>query len=109
MVKFITNKLSSNVTWAHKVENYTGAANGYALDGDGTSEPGLVASISTKATVCSGQTMYCSMWLNNVSNDGSAAAVDPVFRCNIQGRNSDDDAWEDVGVFFVGALRQNNG
>ena len=106
---FITNKLSSNVSWAHKVENYTGAANGYALYVDGTSEPGLVASISTKATVCSGQTMYCSMWLNNVSNDGSAAAVNPVFRCNIQGRNSDDDPWEDVGVFFVGALRQNNG
>ena len=105
---FITNKLP-NVSWAHMVENYTGAANGYALYVDGTSEPGLVASISTKATVCSGQTMYCSMWLNNVSNDGSAAAVDPVFRCNIQGRNSDDDPWEDVGVFFVGALRQNNG
>ena len=106
---FITNKLSSNVTWAHTVENYTGAANGYALYVDGTSEPGLVASISTDATVCSGQTMYCSMWLNNVSNDGNANAVDPVFRCNIQGRNSDDDPWEDVGVFFVGALRQNNG
>ena len=106
---FITNKLSSNVTWAHKVENYTGAANGYALYVDGTSEPGLVASISTDATVCSGQTMYCSMWLNNVSNDGNASAVDPVFRCNIQGRNSDDDPWEDVGVFFVGALGQNNG
>ena len=106
---FITNKLSSNVSWAHKVENYTGAANGYALYVDGTSEPGLVASISTDATVCSGQTMYCSMWLNNVSNDGNASAVDPVFRCNIQGRNSDDEPWKDVGVFFVGALRQNNG
>ena len=91
------------------VENYTGAANGYALYVDGTSEPGLVASISTDATVCSGQTMYCSMWLNNVSTDGSAKAVNPVFRCNIQGRNRDDDPWEDVGVFFVGALRQNNG
>ena len=106
---FITNKLSSNVTWAHKVENYTGAANGYALYVDGTSEPGLVASISTKATVCSGQTMYCSMWLNNVSNDGSAEAVNPVFRCNIQGRNRDDEPWKDVGVFFVGALERNNG
>ena len=106
---FITNKLSSSISWAHKVENYTGAANGYALYVDGTSEPGLVASISTDATVCSGQTMYCSMWLNNVSNDGNASAVDPVFRCNIQGRNSDDDPWEDVGVFFVGALRQNDG
>ena len=106
---FITNKLSSNVTWAHTVENYTGAANGYALYVDGTSEPGLVASISTDATVCSGQTMYCSMWLNNVSNDGSANAVNPVFRCNIQGRNRDDEPWEDVGVFFVGALERNDG
>ena len=106
---YLVNKIPEGCSWAHKVENYTGAANGYALYVDGTSEPGLVASISTKATVCSGQTMYCSMWLNNVSNDGNANAVDPVFRCNIQGRNSDDDPWEDVGVFFVGALRQNSG
>ena len=106
---YLVNKIPEGCSWAHKVENYTGMANGYALYVDGTSEPGLVASISTKATVCSGQTMYCSMWLNNVSNDGNANAVDPVFRCNIQGRNSDDDPWEDVGVFFVGALRQNNG
>ena len=106
---YLVNKIPEGCSWAHKVENYTGAANGYALYVDGTSEPGLVASISTDATVCSGQTMYCSMWLNNVSNDGNANAVDPVFRCNIQGRNSDDDPWEDVGVFFVGALKQNSG
>ena len=106
---YLVNKIPEGCSWAHKVENYTGMANGYALYVDGTSEPGLVASISTKATVCSGQTMYCSMWLNNVSNDGNANAVDPVFRCNIQGRNSDDDPWEDVGVFFVGALKQNSG
>ena len=106
---YLVNKIPEGCNWAHKAENYTGMANGYALYVDGTSEPGLVASISAKATVCSGQTMYCSMWLNNVSNDGNASAVDPVFRCNIQGRNSDDDPWEDVGVFFVGALRQNDG
>lgn len=106
---YLVNKIPEGCNWAWKTENHGGMANGYALYVDGTSEPGLVASISTKATVCSGQTMYCSMWLNNVSNDGSAAAVNPVFRCNIQGRNSDDDPWEDVGVFFVGALRQNNG
>ena len=106
---YLVNKIPEGCNWAWKTENHGGMANGYALYVDGTSEPGLVASISTKATVCSGQTMYCSMWLSNVSNDGSADAVDPVFRCNIQGRNSDDDPWEDVGVFFVGALRQNNG
>lgn len=106
---YLVNKIPEGCNWAWKTENHGGMANGYALYVDGTSEPGLVASISTKATVCSGQTMYCSMWLNNVSNDGSANAVDPVFRCNIQGRNRDDEPWEDVGVFFVGALRQNNG
>lgn len=84
-------------------EQHGGAANGYALYVDGTTEPGLVASISTTATICSGQTMYCSMWLMNprTSNDGSAA---PIFRCNIQGRHKGDTDWKDVGVYYVGAL-----
>ena len=102
---FLTNYM--NADWAEGAQ-HGGAQNGYALFVDGTTEPGLVASISTDAKICSGQTMYCTMWLLNPrkSEDGSA---NPVFRCNIQGRNKKDkdtwEEWEEVGVFFVGPVQ----
>ena len=91
----------ANNPWG-KGEQHGGAANGYALYVDGTTEPGLVASISTDAVICEGQTLYCSLWLMNprTSADGSAA---PIFRCNIQGRNAGGE-WQDVGLYYVGAL-----
>lgn len=99
-------------------ENHGGAANGYAMYVDGTMEPGMVASISTKAVICSAQTMYCSMWLRNPSSTAHSGAL-PIFRCNIQGRKKTDqkDAqgktiyteWEDAGVFFVGSIDKNSG
>ena len=99
-------------------ENHGGAANGYAMYVDGTMEPGMVASISTKAVICSAQTMYCSMWLRNPSSTAHSGAL-PIFRCNIQGRKKTDqkDAqgktiyteWEDAGVFFVGSINKNSG
>ena len=106
---YITNKIPDGCSWAHKTENYGGMANGYALYVDGTSEPGLVASISTDATICSGQTMYCSMWLSNLVNDTKNTVVNPVFRCNIQGRHTDNEEWTDVGVFFVGEMAKQDG
>ena len=102
---FLTNYM--NADWAEGAQ-HGGAQNGYALFVDGTTEPGLVASISTDATICSGQTMFCTMWLLNPrrSEDGSA---NPIFRCNIQGRNKDEidvwGEWEEVGVFFVGPVQ----
>ncbi len=102
---FLTNYM--NADWAEGAQ-HGGAQNGYALFVDGTTEPGLVASISTDAKICSGQTMYCTMWLLNPrkSEDGSA---NPIFRCNIQGRNKDENGvwgeWEEVGVFFVGPVQ----
>ena len=105
---------SLNLQWAHQT-NHGGGESGYVLYVDGTTEPGLVASISTDATVCSGQTMYCSMWLcnpsenrsnnndnnyNNPENDYS----NPIFRCNIQGRNKGDSEWKNVGMYFAGEL-----
>ena len=99
-------------------DNHGGAANGYAMYVDGTMEPGMVASISTKAVICSAQTMYCSMWLRNPSSTAHSGAL-PIFRCNIQGRKKTDqkDAqgktiyteWEDAGVFFVGSIDKNSG
>lgn len=102
---FLTNYM--NADWAEGAQ-HGGAQNGYALFVDGTTEPGLVASIATDAKICSGQTMFCTMWLLNPrkSEDGSA---NPIFRCNIQGRNKDGngdwDEWEEVGVFFVGPVQ----
>ena len=97
-------------------DNHGGAANGYAMYVDGTMEPGMVASISTNAVICSAQTMYCSMWLRNPSSTAHSGAL-PIFRCNIQGRKKTIDnqgkatftEWEDAGVFFVGSIEKNSG
>lgn len=103
---FLTNYM--NADWATGTQ-HGDADDGYALFVDGTTQPGLVATISTEATICSGQTMYCSMWLLNPRKQGkTSGAANPIFRCNIQGRNKDTDGnwgeWHDVGVFFVGAV-----
>lgn len=93
-----------NASWATGTA-HGGGTTGYALFVDGTTEPGLVASISTDAVVCSGQTMYCSMWLLNPRKSGSTnGASNPIFRCNIQGRNSGDTEWQEVGTYFVGEV-----
>ena len=99
-------------------ENHGGASKGYAMYVDGTMEPGMVASISTNAVICSAQTMYCSMWLRNPSSTAHSGAL-PIFRCNIQGRKKTDQKdtdgnviytqWEDAGVFFVGRIQKNSG
>ena len=93
-----------NASWATGTA-HGGGTTGYALFVDGTTEPGLVASISTDAVVCSGQTMYCSMWLLNPRKSGqTSGASNPIFRCNIQGRNSGDTEWHNVGTYFVGEI-----
>ena len=116
----LVNKVDKNFGGSAGVsgDNHGGAANGYAMYVDGTMEPGMVASISTKAVICSAQTMYCSMWLRNPSSTAHSGAL-PIFRCNIQGRKKTDqkDAkgniiytdWEDAGVFFVGSIDKNSG
>lgn len=88
--------------WATGAQ-HGGGAKGYALFVDGTEEPGLVANISTDAVVCSGQTMYCSMWLLNPRTSEDEGA-NPAFRCNIQGRNHGDEEWQDVGIFCTGEI-----
>ena len=93
-----------NASWATGTAR-GGKATDFSLFVDGTTEPGLVASISTDAVVCSGQTMYCSMWLLNPRKSGqTTGASNPIFRCNIQGRNSGDTEWHDVGTYFVGEV-----
>ena len=94
---------------------------GKSLYVDGTMEPGLVATLSTKAVICSGQTLYCSAWFCNPTPQGwggsGNATANPIFRCNVQGRdytiNAHEDTvwgeWENAGVYFVGELLQQSG
>lgn len=109
---FLVNKMDKD--WARE-EQHGGAANGYALYVDGTTEPGRVVSISTDAVICAGQTLYCSAWLCNpcpTSFDYNSPR-NPIFRCNVEGRfrdiNNNWSEWEDVSVFFVGQLPKESG
>ena len=82
---------------------------GQSLYVDGTMEPGLVASITAEAKICSGQTMYCSAWFCNPAPSGWSGEGNPIFRCNIQGKNNDEEEWHDAGVYFVGELLKGTG
>lgn len=107
---FVNKINTSTQNWLKAETNRGGAANGFAMYVDGTMEPGIVATISTKATICSGQTLYCSAWFCNPATDANKTR--PIFRCNVQGRKMDVDGtwldWEDAGVYFVGEI-QNTG
>ena len=93
------------------------AKTGNALYVDGTMEPGLVASISADARICSDQTMYCSAWFCNPTPQNWNSEGNPIFRCNVQGRNIVEvvdgkttfTPWEDVEMYFVGELPKNSG
>ena len=100
-----------NKSWGDakvSAENHGGKDKGFALYVDGTTEPGLVVSISAPANICSGQTMYCSAWLCNPSNTAHQGST-PIFRFNVQGRKKGQTEWEDAGVFFVGELPKGSG
>lgn len=101
-----------NKDWAQ-----ASAKTGNALYVDGTMEPGLVASISADARICSDQTMYCSAWFCNPTPQNWNSEGNPIFRCNVQGRNIVEivdgkttfTPWEDVEMYFVGELPKNSG
>ena len=97
---------SVNKDWAKGAAH---GGTGKALYVDGTMEPGLVASITAKAKICSGQTMYCSAWFCNPTPSGWSGEGNPIFRCNIQGKNKDEQEWHDAGVYFVGELLKGSG
>ena len=101
-----------NKDWAR-----ASAKTGNALYVDGTMEPGLVASISANTVICSGQTLYCSAWFCNPTPQAWNSEGNPIFRCNVQGRNIKSingtdttfTPWTDVEAYFVGELPKNSG
>ena len=94
-------------------EQHGGAENGYCLYVDGMQQAGLVASISTDVKICSGQQLYCYAWVCNSCPLSEQRGSLPIFRFNVQGRNKNADGtygeWEDVGIFFAGAIERNSG
>ncbi len=105
-VKRADGQGSRGASW---ISNGGSAKDGYALFVDGTTEPGLVASIvAENVVVCEARTMYCSMWLKNPRTGSTSGAYLPNFRCNIQGRTKDANGsytnWETLGVFYIGEL-----
>ena len=97
---------SVNKDWAKGTAH---GETGKALYVDGTMEPGLVASIKADATICTGQTMYCSAWFCNPTPSGWSGEGNPIFRCNIQGKHAGETEWHDAGVYFVGELLKGTG
>lgn len=83
------------------------ASDGYMMYVDGKQQPGLVATVSTDAAICSGQQMYCCAWVCNATS--SSTNTTPIIRFDVQGRNSNDEDWIDVGAFFMGVLPYNSG
>ncbi len=101
---------ATNWSWLDQnVHNRSGRENGYMLYVDGTLEPGMVASIQTDAQICSGQQMYCSAWVANASPSSYSTGSNPIFRFHVQGRNADNEEWQDVEIFFAGELPKGSG
>ena len=70
-------------------------------------EPGLVASISADARICSDQTMYCSAWFCNPTPQNWNSEGNPIFRCNVEGLN--DGIWTNIETYFIGELLKGTG
>ena len=99
----LVNMIDDNHNWTMSSQ-HGGAANGYMLYVDGKQQPGLAATISTDAQLCSGQQMYCCAWVANAATSNTL----PVLRFDVQGRQTNDAEWTTVASFFVGALGYGN-
>lgn len=95
----LVNMIDGNHSWTMSSQ-HGGAANGYMLYVDGKQQPGLAATISTDAQLCSGQQMYCYAWVANAATNNTK----PVLRFDVQGRQTNDAEWTSVASFFVGEL-----
>lgn len=86
-----------------------GPADGYCLYVDGAKVAGKVVSLSTKAKLCSGQRMYCAMWLCNPtpSRTDGTSITNPDFRIDVEGRK-DGGEWTVVESYEVGELNNSN-
>ena len=93
--------------WWTEIEQHGGAQNGYMMYVDGKQQPGLVATISTDAQLCSGQQMYCCAWFANATADKGNTL--PILRFDVQGRNSDNEDWVNVASYFAGEIAFNSG
>lgn len=91
--------------WLRPASQHTGSASdGYCLYVDGAANPSKFLSLTTDAQLCSGQKMYCAMWLCNPSIDSTPSE----FEIYIDGRNRQKDGWsdwEEVSSHYIGELK----
>ncbi len=90
--------------WGYNIEQRGGAENGYCLYVDGSLQSGKVVTLSTDATICSGQQLYCSAWVARANWSNAS----PVLQFDIEGKNTDGE-WESIGAFCTGELEAENG
>ena len=106
------NGAAGSAGWLLPTIQHTGsAADGYCLYVDGAKEPGKVVSLTTDAQLCSGQQMYCAMWLCNPAKTDKNV-FNPDFNVAIEGRNQDENGnwqdWKQIETYYAGELDNGN-
>ncbi len=86
--------------WGKNIAQHGGAENGYCLYVDGAQLPGKVVTLSTNATICSGQQLYCAAWVANANYNNK---TQPILQFDIEGRVAGGE-WESIGAFCTGPL-----
>lgn len=101
----IINQLGTrdwNCNWYKPTSQHTGGpAEGYCLYVDGAQEAGKVVTLTTNASLCSGQQMFCAMWLCNGTKGSNETK--PDFSVSVEGLTKNGD-WEEVGRYEVGEI-----
>ena len=102
-------KQAGNKNWWIDIAQHGGAtsgagkaADGYMMYVDGKLQPGLAATITSDAVLCSGQQMYCYIWVCNATS--SSTNTKPILRFDVQGRQNSNENWTNVASFFMGEL-----
>lgn len=102
----IINQLGTrdwNCNWYKPTSQHTGGpAEGYCLYVDGAQEAGKVVTLTTNASLCSGQQMFCAMWLCNGTKSSSVGS-NPDFSVSVEGLTKNGD-WEEIERYEVGEI-----
>ena len=101
----IINKIPYTQYW-RPMEQHGGAANGYMIYCDGMSSPGQVAALTLSTQLCTGQKMYFSGYVGNVSSQSKKA--NPNFTFSVQGAEDlvggGVGPWEDITSYMTGDI-----
>lgn len=92
------------------MEQHGGKENGYMIYCDGMSSPGQVAALTLSTQLCTGQKMYFSGYVGNVSSQSGKA--NPNFTFSVQGAEDlvggGVGPWEDITSYMTGDIVPSN-